>query len=236
MKSKMKKIVLIPGGITAALVLAAVVFVLTFDINSYKPRIEAAASKSTGMKVRINGKMKLSFFPSAGISIEDILIQNNGADVASAKKAELEIRLLPLLRREMLIKQVRLDTPSFFITKDKSGRFNLERAEKKLAPTGPFEMGKIFIKGGRALYLDEKSGGKVEAKNCDLSIKDLSSEVGDFISTLSFYGYLSCGEVKAQELRISDVRVDMKARGGKFEAAPFTMKIFGGNCRGRSRG
>src|SRR3990172_6998222 len=107
MKSKMKKIVLIPGGSGAALVLAAVVFVLTFDINSYKPRIEAAASTASEMKVRVNGKMKLSLFPGASISLEDILIQNKSADVASAKKMEVEIRLLPLLRREVLIQQVR---------------------------------------------------------------------------------------------------------------------------------
>ena len=38
MKSKMKKVVLALGGSAAALVLAVVVFVLTFDINSYKHR------------------------------------------------------------------------------------------------------------------------------------------------------------------------------------------------------
>lgn len=236
MKSKTKKVVLILGGSGAALVMAVIIFVLTFDINSYKSRIEAAASTASGMKVRVNGKMKLSVFPVTSISIEDILIQNKDADVASVKKAEVEIRLLPLLRREVYIQQVRLDTPSLFITKDKSGRFNFETAEKKLAPTGPFEMKKIFIKGGRALYLDEKSGGKVEAKDCDLSIQNLSSGRGESFSALSFDGYLSCGEVKAQELKISDVRVDMKVRGGKFDADPFTMKIFGGNCRGSIKG
>lgn len=231
MKSKMKKVVIILGGTGAALVLAGVVFVLTFDINSYKPRIEAAASTASEMTVSVNGKMKLSLFPVPRISIEDILMQKKGADVASIKKVEVEIRLLPLLRRKVLVKQVRLDIPTLFITKERSGRFNFERAKKK-----PFEIKKIIIQGGHVLYLDEKSGGKTEAKDCALSIQNLSSGRGVSFGALSFDGHLSCKEVKAQELRISDVRVDMKAHGGKFEAAPFTMKIFGGNCKGGIKG
>ncbi len=56
------------------------------------------------------------------------------------------------------------------------------------------------------------------------------------VFVLAFDGDMSCKDVKAQDLRISDVRVDMKARGGMFEANPFTMKIFGGNCKGTIKG
>src|SRR3990170_7616502 len=103
MNAKMQKVLLVLGGSAAAVVVAIVIFVLTFDINDYKSRIEAAASEATGMKVRINGKLKLTLFPRPGVSLDDIVIQNRGADVASAKKTEVVIKLLPLLRREVLI-------------------------------------------------------------------------------------------------------------------------------------
>jgi uncharacterized protein involved in outer membrane biogenesis len=61
MNPKKKKVLFILGGGAAALVLVIVVFALTFDINSYRPRIEAAAFGATGLEVRINGKMGLSF-------------------------------------------------------------------------------------------------------------------------------------------------------------------------------
>ena len=61
MNAKKKKVLFILGGGAVALVLAVVIFALTFNINSYKPRIEAAASGATGLDVRINGKMRLSF-------------------------------------------------------------------------------------------------------------------------------------------------------------------------------
>src|SRR3972149_2678714 len=161
MNAKMKKAVIILAGLSAAVVLAIVIFALTFDINRYKPRIEAAASEATGMKVRINGKLKLTLFPRAGVSLEDILIQNQSAVVASAEKAEVGIKLLPLVRRKILIRQVGLITPRFFITKDRRGHFNFEVPEKRPAgkefPKEPFEIGKISIKKGQVLYQDEKS-------------------------------------------------------------------------------
>ena len=137
MNAKMKKVLFIFGGIAAALVLAAVIFVLTFNINSYKPRIETAVSLATGMKVRINGTIKLTLFPRASVSFENIQIQNRDADVASIKKVEAEIRLLPLLLRDVHVQQVRLITPAFFITKNKNGHFsNIETpvfvCEKKI--------------------------------------------------------------------------------------------------------
>jgi AsmA protein len=241
MNAKMKKALFILAGLAAAVVLAAVIFVLTFDINRSKPRIEAASSEVTGMKVRINGKLKLGLFPRPVVSLEDILIQNQGADVVSAKKAEVEIKLLPLVRRKILIHRVGLITPKFFITKDRRGLFNFETPELKLAKkkfsTGrPFEAGKIFIKNGHLLYRDETSGGKSEANECDLEIKNLAVVGGESIYAGSFEGDLSCREVKAKGLTISDFRVVTKARGGKFEANPLTMKIFGGVGRGSVKG
>ena len=240
MNAKMKKVFLVLGVAAAAIVLAVIIFILTFDINSYRPRIEAAAFEAVGMKVRINGKMKLRLFPRASVSLEDILIQNNSADVASAEKAEVGTSLLPLLRGEVLIRQIGLITPTFFITKYRSGRFNVEAPENKPAgkelPTGHFKMEEIFIKGGHLLYLDETSGRKTEANECDLAIKNLSAGGGEFLGTLSFDGDLSCREVEAKELRISDIRAVMTARQGKFEANPITMKIFGGDGNGSIKG
>lgn len=41
---RMKKALLILGGGAVTLALALVIFLLTFDANTYKPRMEAAAS------------------------------------------------------------------------------------------------------------------------------------------------------------------------------------------------
>jgi hypothetical protein len=240
MNTKIKKILFILGGSAVVLVLAALIFLLTFNINSYRPRIEAAASDAIGMKIRINGKMKLTLLPSTGVSLEDIQIHNRDADVASIKKADVEMSLLPLLWRGIHIQQVKLITPVFFITKDRSGSFNIETPEKKPAwnalLSGFIKAGKFFIKKGRLLYLNERSGVKTEASECDLAINNLSAGESGFPDTLSLDGDLSCGELKVDELRISDIRIVMKARNGNFEADPITMRIFGGDGKGSIKG
>lgn len=236
MEAKTKKLFYIAGITAAALCLAAAVFVLTFDMDTYKPRIEASASDASGMNVSINGRIKLMLFPSAGALLEDIVIQNREADIALIKKIEVGIELLPLLKREMVIRQIRIVDPELNISKDKNGRFNFETPEKQPAGKGTapghFQVGKIIVKKGHVRYLDEISGVKSEVKGCDLAIHDLYTDGSEFPDTLSFDGSLSCAEAMTGGVGISDIRADIKTRAGRFEIDPMTMKIFGGDGRG----
>lgn len=241
MKARTKKALLILLAVAAALAVALAVFVRTFDINPYKPQIEEAVSRATGMEVRINGRMGLTLWPRAGVSLEEILIRNKGAEVAAIRKAVVEVMLLPLLRKEVLISRVVVVSPRLSITRDKKGRFNFE-TEKRPAPrpgeraARPFKMENISVKDAHLRYLDEQTGKKAEADGCILTVKDLSGGGGEFLSVLSFKGVLSCAEVKANGLAISDMRAVMKAGKGEFEADPITMKVFGGGGKGSVRG
>jgi AsmA protein len=236
---RMKKALLILGGGAVTLVLALVIFLLTFDANAYKPRMEAAASQATGMNVRINGKMRLALFPHAGFLLEEILIQNQGADVVAVKRTEATVRLLPLLKREVFVKHLRFIAPRVFITKDETGRFNIETPEKKPEEKKfhalLFGAEEIVIKGGYLQYLDKRTGEKTEASACDFTIHNLSADAGDFFRRLSFEGDFSCGELKREELRISAIRGIMKVHEGILEANPITTKIFGGDGQGSIR-
>ena len=240
MNTRMKRLICIPGALLAGLLLAAVIIEHAFDINSYKPRIETALSDATGMEAHINGPMKLALFPRAGASVEKISLQRKGRDVATLRKAEVAVRLLPLLRKEVLIQWVGLTGPEIFITKDRKGRFNFEGPGEKAAagesPLPVFEVGKISVKDGHLLYQDEKSGEKVEANGCDLTIKDLSASGKRLMDTLSLSGTVSCREVKAKGFRVTDTKVALKAGGGTIQASPLKMKISGGEVKGALKG
>ena len=76
----------IAGGVVALIVIAGIVAALLFNINSYKSKIETAASGATGLDVRIDGKMGLSFFPlgvSARISMSPAREPNSSPSKAS---------------------------------------------------------------------------------------------------------------------------------------------------------
>ena len=70
MGAKRKKVLIITCVVALA-VITAIVVVLLFGINSYKPRIETAASEATGLDVRIDGKLGFSFL-AFDISAKDI--------------------------------------------------------------------------------------------------------------------------------------------------------------------
>lgn len=232
----MKKALLILGGMLGTLVLALIIFLLTFDANAYKTRLESAASQATGMNVRINGKMRLTLFPQAGFLLEEMLIQNQGADVLAVKRTEATIKLLPLLKREVFVKHIRFIAPRVFITKDENGRFNFTTPEKKpqekklQARLGGAE--EIDIKGGYLQYLDKKTGKKTEASGCDFTLHNFSSDAGGFFRRLACKGNFACSEVRKEALRISAIHGIMKVHDGILEANPITMKIFGGDGRG----
>ena len=62
--SKSLKIILFTiSGFVVILVLVAMVLHYFVDINSYKPRLDAAASDALGMEVRVGGKMGFRLLP-----------------------------------------------------------------------------------------------------------------------------------------------------------------------------
>ncbi len=126
MNTKKKKVFFIlGGGAGAALVLAAVVFALTFDVNSYRPRIEAVASGATGLDVRINGKMALSFFPF-GVSARDIHVSGKRGDILALENLKLGVELMPLLKKQLKVTSCELVKPAVTIVKDAKGKYNFK--------------------------------------------------------------------------------------------------------------
>ena len=98
MRAERKKSLMIAGGVVVLIVIAAIIVALRFDINSYKPKIETAASEATGMDVRITGKMGLSFFPF-GISAKNVHVANRGGEILSLESLKLRVKLIPLLKK-----------------------------------------------------------------------------------------------------------------------------------------
>ncbi|MFZ3137970.1 MAG: AsmA family protein [Thermodesulfovibrionales bacterium] len=236
MIAKKKKVLFILGGVAAALVLAVVVFTLTFDINSYRPRIEAAASGATGLDVRINGKMGLSFLPF-GVSAKDIHVANKGGEIISLENLKLGAEFMPLLKKQLKVTSCELVNPAVTIVKDADGKYNFESAEKKSTkgqPGAAFSLNDLKLSKGVLVYLDKKTGEKTEFKDFNLSIKDLSvvDTSGKIIKDIAFTGNMDCKEVRKRDLKIDNVKSPIKAEKGVIYFTLLTMDIFGAKAEG----
>ena len=236
MRAERKKGLMIAGGIVLLIVIAAIAVVLLFDINSYKSKIETAASEATGLDVRIKGRMGLSFFPF-GISAKDIHVANRGSEILLLESLKLRAELIPLLKKQLKVTACELVKPAVTIVKDAEGKFNFESNEKKSTKGRrgtAFGLNDLKLSKGTLVYLDKKTGKKTELKEINLAVRDFSvaDTSGGIIKSVSFTGSFGCKELLQKDLRIENLKAPLKADKGVFFFKPLTVDVFGGKGEG----
>jgi uncharacterized protein involved in outer membrane biogenesis len=238
MSATKRNVLFVSGGIITLFVLAIITLVLFVDLSAYKPRIEAAASDVMGMEVRINGKIGIVFSPGFNVLLKDISIKNRGVDIVHSEKVRIGLKLIPLIWHKVRITEFGLIKPEFSMERYKDSRFNFEtpgKASVKERPIALISVKKFFISKGSVVYLDKKSGDKTEAKEIDLTIRDLSfsGKKGlELLRNISFTGNMKCGEIKTKSIEVSDLRADVSGNTGVFIVNPVTLNIFDGAGKG----
>lgn len=238
MSKSLKIIFFAIGGLAALLVLVAVALLLFVDVNAYKSRLEAAASGALGMEVRVGGRLGIGFFPGLLVTLEDVHIRNRGVDIASAKEARLGIDLLPLLHQEVRIGKIALRQPRISIERDRDGKFNFENPEVAGRTLPAMDLAKVSLSHGTLLYADKQSGEGFEAGDCRLDAHRLRLSGGkssDFMKNLSFTAELTCGEIRAKDFAVSDLKFPVAGKNGVFDLKPVTMRVFGARGSGSIR-
>src|SRR2546430_11661793 len=99
MKKPVKLLWLALGVVAALLVAGSLVFALTFDPNRYKDDIERMALERTGRTLRLQGELKLVFFPSlgAGVGGGTLSQRGSGRAIGSPPTAPSFVQLNPPL-------------------------------------------------------------------------------------------------------------------------------------------
>ncbi|HEU4500182.1 MAG TPA: AsmA family protein, partial [Nitrospira sp.] len=81
--------------------------------------------QNLGRKIEVH-RIKLVIFPTIRLEMKDIIIYDRNAEsiMLSAKKLDLVLRLVPLLRKQVVGKRLLVEDPTFTIRRDRSGRWN----------------------------------------------------------------------------------------------------------------
>jgi hypothetical protein len=126
------------------------------------------AESLTGRKVSLE-EIQVSLFKGViakGLSVKEM---DGKRDFFTMKEFILSYRLLPLLKKEFVIKKIEILSPSVTIVKDRSGTFNfssiVERSSQKPAkPVEPGEPGlpisitadRLFVQNAQFKFVDEE--------------------------------------------------------------------------------
>ncbi len=110
-----KILLIVLAGLVALLIIAAVGLLLFFDPNDYRDEIAAQVEKATGRELAIEGDLSLSVFPWLAVEVGRTQLANapgfGNEPFATFERAELSVRLLPLiLRRELAVGTASLDS------------------------------------------------------------------------------------------------------------------------------
>ncbi|MFO7559551.1 MAG: AsmA family protein [Desulfobacterales bacterium] len=235
MAAKRKKVPVIAGVVITLIVIAAIAGVLLFDINSYKPRIEAAASEATGLDVRINGEMGLIFFPF-GLSAENIHVAGKGVEILSLKKIKIGMELISLLKNQLKFTSCELDKPTITIVKDAEGKYNFKKKSMQERPGTAFHLNKFRLSQGALVYFDQKADEKTELKGINLSLQDfrIRDTAEDIIKNVSFTGNIECKAMRKNVFKIDNIKTPVKAEKGIIYLISLTMDIFGAKGEGEA--
>lgn len=135
--SRWIKIVLGIGVLLVAVVVAGVVYLMNLDLNQYKGLIAEKAKEATGRELKIDGDLELEISMSPRVSVEGVSFANakwgSKPQMVTIKKFAAEMALMPLLSKQIDVKQVILEGVDLIAEKDNGGHGNWEFGHAKVA-------------------------------------------------------------------------------------------------------
>jgi AsmA protein len=137
---------------------------------TFRAQLIAAAEAQTGRDLAVNGRMHVSLWPVVGVSAENVTLSNVPGGAAehllAAEEIDFGADLLALLRNELIVRRIRVETASLNLEVDAAGRGNWILAPAQVAPgprgdTVPAEpsvrVDELRIAGARVQFTDRRS-------------------------------------------------------------------------------
>lgn len=179
------------GGVVTLIAAVVAYIALTFDPNSYKPRIIQAVKDSTQRTLKLDGDIKLRFFPSLGASLGKVSLSEfqSEQEFVSVESATVSLKLFPLLARQIVVDEVAVSGVKAQLIKYKDGKTNLDDLlGKEAAPAAPapagetgtpmkFDIASVLLDKTELSYRDETSGARYSVKDMSLKSGRIASGV-----------------------------------------------------------
>ena len=178
---------LIIGGLVVFVVIGALLVLLLVNPNDFKPKIAAAVKDSTGRQLNLQGDIKLSVFPWVALTLGPASLGNppgfGDAPFLSFSRAEVRVKLLPLLSKHLEVARVVLDGLDLRLVKKPDGRANWQMNEKgetpKKQPPGTAGGPSVESIAGIAVTHGRVSYGQYVIENLDLKTGAINRDTQD---------------------------------------------------------
>jgi uncharacterized protein involved in outer membrane biogenesis len=161
--------------VLALFALLVALFVWWFDWNMLKPWVERRVEAQTGREFHIDGDLDVDLSMAPKVTFEGVRFGNRpGAkdkDMATSRKVEFRLRLLPLLRGDVELPYLALAKPWILLERDAKGRGNWVLDGEPIDPEDLPDIESVRVDDGKLEFRDP-------AKKTDLDIAFRSGAPG----------------------------------------------------------
>lgn len=204
MKKAVKWVSIILGSLIGLLVVAAIAFPFIFPLEKIKDMAAEKISEAIHREVKIE---KVSFNIFEGVRLEKLTVSNRAGfankPFVSADAIVLRYAFWPLFQRQIVVKELRLESPAILIERSAAGTYNFSdmmqagtskpKPEKKEDKGLPFSLvvDTFSIRNGKITYADRGTNTSSEIKKANLTVSGVTlallKPVGLKFSSLASY-------------------------------------------------
>src|SRR6476646_7026904 len=146
----------------------------TFDPNHYKPQVVQAVKDKTQRTLKLDGNVKLTFFPSIGATLDKASLSERGneREFAAAEDLHVALKLVPLLSKQVVIDAIEANNLRANVARYKDGKTNIDdltgagstsKPGNQAAPNAvTVDIDHITLKNAAITYVDQEAGAKYE--------------------------------------------------------------------------
>ncbi|MGB5510211.1 MAG: AsmA family protein [Woeseiaceae bacterium] len=235
------------GWLVAALValfaIAAVAFFLFFDANDFREEIGAAVQKATGRELVIEGDVALNVFPWLAVDVGSSKLGNakgfGDTPFASFERAQLSVRLLPLLfRQQVVVGAINVDGLVLNLEEDRRGVTNwddllavdttAQQEQATASADAAVDVASTEFANGTINYYDAASNSRYALNDADLRIGPVTGTRKNLlIDGLSLKGRLEGVGEMPTAFKVSMDSIGLQTVEQVVTLAPLEMTVLG---------
>ncbi|RSE97958.1 AsmA family protein [Achromobacter aegrifaciens] len=225
MKTWFKRILI---GLVVLVVVAVVglaIFLLTFDPNAYKYKLEELVQQRYQRTLTIDGEIELSLFPRIGLSVQGVSLSepDSSETFASIDSTRLAVAVWPLLSNSFVVDHVAITGFKARVVRDKQGHFNFSNLVGGTAPitAAPANPAEALAGAAQSAVQAIANGNLPQPRNnmqidiAGLDLKDGQVQLQDEITGMA----VAVTKINANTGRVTfnqpfDVRMTARVEGG----------------------
>ncbi len=236
--AKLLKIFLLAFAVLLLVMGAIAAYVAaTFDPNTYKPQIVQAVKEKTQRTLKLEGDIKLSFWPGIGARIGKASLSERGSDkqFAGVEDVHVAVKLMPLLSKQVIVDAVEVKGLRASLVRAKDGKMNFEdlggapaaaaKPEQPAPAAQPvaFDIARVVVEDSAVSFRDEQAGTQMALSEVnlrtgriangvpstiDLSLKAQASQPKLDLALKAKGGFLF--DLEKQQYAIDDMKLEAK--------------------------